>query len=50
MTVGVIIAIVLALGLLVGGLIHFGWAIKSNPEGTGWRGRVRWRRAPRRAP
>jgi hypothetical protein len=50
MTVGVIIAIVLALGLLVFGVVHFAWAIKTNPEGTGWRGRVRRHRPPRRVP
>ena len=45
MTIGLIIAIVLALGLLGFGLAHFGWSIKTNPEGTRWRGRVRRRRA-----
>ena len=50
MTIGVIIAIVLALGLLVFGVAHSGWAIKTNPQGTRWRGRVRRRRPPRRAP
>ncbi len=46
MTIGVIIGIVLVLGLLIGAFVHFGWAIKTQPQGTGWRGRVRRRRRP----
>ncbi|MGH2868185.1 MAG: hypothetical protein ACRDNK_11550 [Solirubrobacteraceae bacterium] len=47
MTVGVIIAIVLALALLAFVVTKFGWAIKTQPQGTGWRGRVRRRRPHR---
>lgn len=47
MTLGVTIAIVLTVALLGFVVTKFGWAIKTQPPGTRWRGRVRGRRPSR---